>query len=657
MLLADRYDDRTHFLYELLQNAEDAIGWRPAASKQPKSVFIKLESDALEFSHYGLPFEEKHVRGICGIGESTKEGDLTAIGRFGIGFKSVYAFAKRPEIHSGNEHFAIEAFVRPCSARARPTSVGQTLFHIPFEINATTAFDEIQARLDSMGHRTLIFLKNIESIDWESPSTGGSYIRDSKPIQEGLHKVTILGQRKGKPSDEMEKWLVFSRTVKHGDKSAGQVEIAYSLSEDPATKQEVIVPISDSRLVVFFPTIVETHLGFLLQGPYRTTPSRDNIPKDDPWNRYLISETAALVQDSLAILRDRGFLSVSVLNAMPLEREKFQGPFNLPRLEHMCMPIFKAVQQTLLNDDLLPKYGDSYASGKNVKIARTDGLRKLLSPPQIAQLYGSPTDLFWLTEEITRDKTAQLRQYLIGELAINEIDPESLHTRFTEDFIKKQSDEWVARFYSFLLDQPSLWRTGGFRLKPILRLETGAHVTPFNTVGHPQAFLPTEAQSGFPQVKRSICQDPLALKFLKQLGLTTPDPVDDVIYHVLPTFTQSVDASLPLLAYRDSFQRILAAFQTDSTSQREKLEAKLRQTPFLRCRNAATSQIEYRLPESAYFATDKLTTLFAGIPVIWFLDDQFEAHRGELPRKLLEACGVRDYLRRVRDPRVFDRRG
>lgn len=28
MLLADRYDDRTHFIFELLQNAEDALARR-----------------------------------------------------------------------------------------------------------------------------------------------------------------------------------------------------------------------------------------------------------------------------------------------------------------------------------------------------------------------------------------------------------------------------------------------------------------------------------------------------------------------------------------------------------------------------------------------------------------------------------------------------
>jgi hypothetical protein len=38
-----------------------------------------------------------------------------------------------------------------------------------------------------------------------------------------------------------------------------------------------VQPLAKSPLVVFFPTVVESHLGFLVQGPYRTTPSRDNM--------------------------------------------------------------------------------------------------------------------------------------------------------------------------------------------------------------------------------------------------------------------------------------------------------------------------------------------------------------------------------------------
>src|SRR5437867_2790215 len=115
MLLADRYDDRSHFIYELLQNAEDALA-RRTGSNAPRSITFALSPTGLRVSHFGAPFSESDVRGICGIAEGTK--DLTAIGRFGIGFKSVYAFTARPEIHSGSEHFAVESFVWPTAIEA-----------------------------------------------------------------------------------------------------------------------------------------------------------------------------------------------------------------------------------------------------------------------------------------------------------------------------------------------------------------------------------------------------------------------------------------------------------------------------------------------------------------------------------------------------------
>ena len=53
------------------------------------------------------------MRGVSGVAQSTKSGDLTLIGRFGIGFKSVYAYTKNPRIYSSEERFRIESYVRP----------------------------------------------------------------------------------------------------------------------------------------------------------------------------------------------------------------------------------------------------------------------------------------------------------------------------------------------------------------------------------------------------------------------------------------------------------------------------------------------------------------------------------------------------------------
>jgi len=86
-LLGQLYSERTHFIFELIQNAEDAGATELA---------FELFPDRLELRHDGRPFTEADVRGVCGVGQSGKSGDLTAIGKFGIGFKSVYAYTRSP---------------------------------------------------------------------------------------------------------------------------------------------------------------------------------------------------------------------------------------------------------------------------------------------------------------------------------------------------------------------------------------------------------------------------------------------------------------------------------------------------------------------------------------------------------------------------------
>ena len=127
-LLANRYDDRTHFIYELLQNAEDALAKRVGWTGQ-RSIRFELSERELRVSHFGKPFDEADVRGICGIGKSTK--DITQIGRFGIGFKSVYAFTDGPEVHSGEEDFWIKSFVWPIAAPGIQRETSETIIVMP----------------------------------------------------------------------------------------------------------------------------------------------------------------------------------------------------------------------------------------------------------------------------------------------------------------------------------------------------------------------------------------------------------------------------------------------------------------------------------------------------------------------------------------------
>ena len=193
MLLAERYDDRTHFIFELLQNAEDALarrqGWHGS-----RGVSFTLSATELSVAHFGQPFDDRDVRGICGIAESTK--DLIAIGRFGIGFKSVYAFTNRPEVHSGGEDFAIESFVWPTAVPAIDRRTDETVIVLPLRAGDVGAHAEITEGLRRLGSRTLLFLRQIDEIAWsveEGPS--GLYVR-GKPeeIGEDVHRIVLLGE-------------------------------------------------------------------------------------------------------------------------------------------------------------------------------------------------------------------------------------------------------------------------------------------------------------------------------------------------------------------------------------------------------------------------------------------------------------------------------
>ena len=90
-IVEDLYPDRAHFIYELLQNAEDAGA---------KVAKFALYDDRLVFQHNGRSFSKEDVLGITNIGKGSKRDEQDKIGRFGVGFKSVFVYSETPSIWS-----------------------------------------------------------------------------------------------------------------------------------------------------------------------------------------------------------------------------------------------------------------------------------------------------------------------------------------------------------------------------------------------------------------------------------------------------------------------------------------------------------------------------------------------------------------------------
>lgn len=641
--LGQLYGDRTHFIFELLQNAEDAGARR---------VSFVLSPDTLEIRHDGRPFDQRDVRGICGVQEGTKGDDPAMIGRFGVGFKAVYAYTRTPHIYSGDEHFRIVSFVQPQSVRERRPGPGwTTLFVFPFdhpEIGASQARAEISERLVALASRTLLFLRHIERIDWNAgEEQRGEYRRetpDAEPAA-GPRRVRLTSSARGRRSLS-EEWLLFERPSPGPDLAGtGRVELGFRLERDAKQKTAVIRRVGDSTLVVFFPTEKETHLGFLLQGPFHTTPARDNVPADSARNRSLVETAAALVVDSLEQLRDLRLLDVAGLETLPLRPADFPPG-------SMFRPIFDRTREALRTQPLLPAHDGEFVAGNQAKVARSAELVELLTPAQLQALLGASTRVAWLSTAISEARSPDLYRYIVGSRAGTfspgqalgplapeiEVRPEAVIQLLTARFLEQQETSWFAQFYRFLAGQRDLWPR--LRDLPILRLETGCQVAPRSEDGRPAAYLPSADRTTFPTIDQAIAADAGARAFLIDIGIRTPDVTAEVLEGILPAYGRPGARRIDAAAHRQHLERIAIALRAAGAGVgREVLVRALRRTPFVRSSTARGGEKAYRLPGDVYRRDDALIRYFGGAAGAYFLDDPAGAGDASL-HSLWETAGI-----------------
>lgn len=631
-LAAGLYDDETHFIYELLQNAEDALKRRDEGWKGSRQINFILDDIRLVLSHYGHPFTENDVRSVCDISESTK--DESSIGRFGLGFKSVYKVSDLPEIHSGDEDFVIEDYLFPKQAERTRRDADETQILLPLKADSAKFKARIGAGLKALGASSLLFLRHIREISWRiEGGASGLYLRDDPEVLgDNVSRIKLIGQATGQ-ADIDQDWLVF-----HRDVGKGRVELAFSVIADKDNKSKWgVQPLPASPLVVFFPTAYQTNLGFYLQGPFQSTPSRDNIRSDEPWNHHLVAEAASLLVEAMTWLRDNKRLDINALRCLPLDRTKFpEGG--------MFTPLFEATLEAFKDHPFLPANDGGYLLSEESKLGRTSGLHELFNSDQLSTLY-DVENTHWLTGDITQDRANDIRQFVTKELEIKEVHPRDIFPMLTKSFLESQTDEWIASVYEFLKDQsaikPLLANT------PIVRLVDGTHVT-VKTDGQPNAFLPTGEETGFPTVKPSVCTSEAAMEFFVSLGIHAPDPVDAVIRNVLPKY--QAESEIDISNYDDDIARILAAFKTDSASKRAALVEELRKSHFVMAISSEDGSDYLEKPGNLYIATDRLTKLFEGVKGISLVDSSYDCLRGEDVRDLLEACGALRYPRPQKTP-------
>ena len=371
-IVEDLYPDRAHFIYELLQNAEDA-----GATEASFALF----EDSITFEHNGRPFTEEDIWAITDIGEGTHNEDK--IGRFGVGFKAVFAYSEKPTVMSPTFSFEISDLVLPTQIVGRGDLGQTTRFEFPFnnpKKNAQDAHAEAETGLEELAETTLLFLSHLKSIRWQiGQAQAGQVLR----IQHSENHIEIQKRANG-ITVASSHFLRFSNPVDGLERQ--NVSVAFVLDYlasvtgfDPAkalAKQFRIVPASPGCVAVFFPADKETSgLRFHLHAPFVPEVSRASI-KETPANDPLFNQLAILAAAALHTIRSMKLLTVDFLAVLPNPQDSLPLRYQAIRT---------AITQEMNEKSLTPTHSKSHAPATQLFQARAP-LKDLLSSDDIAFL-------------------------------------------------------------------------------------------------------------------------------------------------------------------------------------------------------------------------------------------------------------------------------
>jgi len=485
--LSRLYSDQTHFIYELVQNADDV--------DSPTLHFL-LRADGLRVWNRGRVFTVNDIEGICSVDESTK--DLTQIGTHGIGFKAVYIWTDAPEIYSGPHRFRIQDYVDKVDVVEPAVGIGDlmtsgcTVFELPFKAKLDTEKrGKLSRQLRHIHPWTLLFLHELREITWQDEcETGeGRWQRSSKPhARLGAAQVVKLTQGAANeqpflvftkaavpPQDVIIRLLGDAETQRERERieSSGRkpqpIEIAFTLHDGAIQPQE------DSVLFSYLPTEIQTGLRFMVQARYQTTPARDNIAasRDSAWNEWLIRETAGFMPSVLEQLRAAGLLTPTVFETLPNGGDKAKIADSV---RHVFEPIYMGVLVALCKGAFVPTNSGRFSPSAHVFFPHREELANVLSAADLS----SVAEAQWLHPGIVWSGRAGtlLREAGVMEIGVKQV----LRWLALQDaaWFEARDAEWLNRLYRYLVTQKPEWPN--MKGLPLVRLRDGSHVAPANRV-------------------------------------------------------------------------------------------------------------------------------------------------------------------------------
>lgn len=542
--VVDKYSDQAHFIYELIQNADDAGA--------TNASFV-LYPDRLEFIHNGTRHfnisdvdredldKETGTLGdlnaITSIANSNKDKEAS-IGKFGVGFKAVFQYTEEPRIYDPLVSFRIERFIVPVLIEDNYSGKkpDETAFVFPFnhpKRPAPVAFDDILFKLQNLVFPTL-FLNNLRSVSYrcEKSNKAGLYKKNAikTRIFNGINaeKLELIN---GNESKKEILWLFTKKTQEGYKYSCG-----FFLDDKGKLKNTYYTAFC------FFPTKKNTNLHFIINAPFLLTDSREGIKANDPHNKRMISLLGDLAAKCFPVLRDIGIgegnliIDDDILDFIPTNK-KLYIPEN-ERDEISLVDFYDDIRDVFKKEKLWPSYNE-YARAKDGFIAYAAVYCDYFSNEQLKKLFNN-RDVCWIIPSIGYESFYRARNsdaadarynYIVDEMEISSLRDVGLISKITHDFMNLQTWEWRFKLYEFLLGTNE--RIGKCRTVPVLFDQYDKAIAAYDDHGNALVFMDDSASQGYATVSQKLLSNETARELIRQLNIHAPEVKDKIFNKIL----------------------------------------------------------------------------------------------------------------------------
>jgi len=442
------YSKDTHFIFELIQNAEDNSY---EESNEPSLIFRLLSIDptntpgsngALLIENNEVGFTPKNVNAICNAGKegSTKTGRDGYIGEKGIGFKSVFRISSIPHIFSNGYAFNLPEHDEPSSfGYIYPRWVDT----IPndFDLSSTTivlplnkkeyGFEKIEETLRDIKPEVILFLSKLKKLE---VIVDEHYELTICKDESQYPLVNIYKEKHDIGSDsklrQEEKYLVHTESFNRPE--GLKTEERKDIYERHVTVALPLTPDSKSagQIFAYLPVKQESDLPFLLNADFLLPSDRESILMKNKWNEWLRDCVADVFVKAFESAVDNEDYQMQAYSFIPLTAN-----------DEFFKPVVESIQEKLKISKVILTQPD---------LKRCKPEDAMTAPKKFRSLITEPYPQHLLSQRLLCPELETFNKQLRA-IGVRELKSQDIIICLTDgEWIKKQGLEWLVRCYKYL---------------------------------------------------------------------------------------------------------------------------------------------------------------------------------------------------------------